>query len=119
MGELMRTARTRLDSQWWLQRAFPPDLNPSLQLPALSAQVPGHVHLDLHRGGVIPDPFYRLHERDVAWVDDSDWTYETTFDLEEETDGDLYLRFLGLDTIAEIRLNGDLLGQTDNMFLPH
>ncbi|HEX8918463.1 MAG TPA: glycoside hydrolase family 2 protein, partial [Chloroflexota bacterium] len=116
---MSKTMATTLDSGWHVRQASPSDFNPSLDLPPLPAQVPGHIHLDLQRAGVIPDPFYRLQERDVAWVDDVDWTYETTFDLKSVTNGDLYLRFLGLDTVAEICLNGRRLATTDNMFIPH
>jgi beta-mannosidase len=85
----------------------------------LPAEVPGHVHLDLLRAGVIPDPFNRLHERTVAWVDESDWVYEKAFYIESPVADLTYLRFNGLDTIAEISLNGELLGSTDNMFIAH
>ena len=81
--------------------------------------MPGHVHLDLMRAGVIPDPFARLHERDVAWVAESDWEYETTFTVDDPVPGHAYLLFHGLDTVAEIALNGEALGQTDNMYVPH
>ena len=87
------------------------------QLPWMPAQVPGSVHLDLMRAGVIPDPFVRLHERDVAWVDQSDWVYETTFTVDAVPTSATFLRFHGLDTIAEISLNGEPLGFTDNMHL--
>ncbi|MBV9278504.1 MAG: glycoside hydrolase family 2 protein, partial [Chloroflexi bacterium] len=114
----MKTTRTRIDTGWQVRAVPSPDMNPALELPPLPAEVPGHVHLDLQRNGVIPDPFYRLQERDVAWVDDADWVYRATFRLDPVPDGDLLLRFLGLDTVAEIRLNGRPLGQTDNMFVP-
>ncbi len=87
------------------------------QLPWLPAEVPGCVHLDLMRAGVIPDPFVRLHERDVAWVDQTDWVYETTFTVDAPPTATTFLRFHGLDTLAEITLNGALLGRTDNMHL--
>ena len=110
---------TQILSQNWHFREIPPDgLSSVSHLPTLPAEVPGSVHLDLMRAGVIPDPFVRLHERDAAWVDDSDWVYETTFAA--ETPGpNMFLRFLGLDTIAEIALNGQPLGTTDNMFIAH
>ena len=79
-------------------------------LPWLPAEVPGCAHLDLMRAGVIPDPFVRLHERDVAWVDQTDWVYETTFTLDSTPLPNTFLRFHGLDTIAEITLNGEPLG---------
>ena len=115
----MQTTRRTLDTGWRVREVPPPDIAIHNQLPWLPAQVPGHVHLDLHRAGVIPDPFARMHERDVAWVDNSDWVYETTFLVEEPVLGNTFLLFHGLDTVAEIALNGETLGQTDNMFIPH
>lgn len=115
----MKTTRTRIDSGWTVRPLPLPDMNPALELPPLPAQVPGQVHLDLHRAGVIPDPFYRLQERDVAWVDDTDWVYETVFHVDEVPDADVLLSFLGLDTIAAIHVNGEQVGAADNMFVPH
>ena len=110
---------TQTLSQSWTVREIPADgLPPVSHLPALPAEVPGCVHLDLMRAGVIPDPFVRLHERDVAWVDDRDWVYETTFSVDAPAPN-MFLRFGGLDTIAEIALNGQSLGTTDNMFIAH
>ena len=39
------------------------------------ATVPGVVHTDLMANGIIDDPFYRLNERGVQWVDKEDWIY--------------------------------------------
>ncbi|MFF7049718.1 glycoside hydrolase family 2 protein [Streptomyces griseorubiginosus] len=80
----------------------------------LPAVVPGCVHTDLLAAGVIPDPFLGLGEREVAWVGRREWTYErdlTPGNGHEQTD----LVFEGLDTVAEIRLDGQLLGRTRNM----
>ena len=89
------------------------------RLPWLPAQVPGGVHLDLMRAGVIPDPLARLYEYGVAWVDEGDWVYETTFSVDGPTPACAYLHFHGLDTLAEIALNGEALGRTEDMFIPH
>ncbi|MGC9538822.1 glycoside hydrolase family 2 protein [Streptomyces sp. UG1] len=84
---------------------------------ALPAAVPGCVHTDLLAAGVIPDPFLGLGETEVAWVGRRDWTYETDLDAAsahaayEQTD----LVFDGLDTVAEISLDGRLLGRVRNM----
>ena len=43
------------------------------------ADVPGVVHTDLMANGIIEDPFYRLNERAVQWIDKEDWIYETEF----------------------------------------
>jgi len=81
----------------------------------LPAAVPGCVHTDLLAAGAIPDPFLGTNETEVAWVGRREWTYET--DLRagggqyEQTD----LVFDGLDTVAEVSLDGRLLGRTRNM----
>ena len=35
----------------------------------MPAQVPGTVHTDLLNLGLIKDPFYRLNEHEIQWVD--------------------------------------------------
>ena len=40
-----------------------------------AATVPGTVHTDLMDNKLIDDPFYRLNERGVQWVDKEDWIY--------------------------------------------
>lgn len=84
-----------------------------------TAIVPGTVHQDLIRHELIPNPFYGTNEQKVQWVENEDWEYKTTFTLTEEQlnrDGAL-LTFEGLDTYADIYLNGALLQKTDNMFV--
>ena len=48
------------------------------------ATVPGVVHTDLIDNNIIEDPFFRLNERGVQWVDKEDWEYKTTFDISDE-----------------------------------
>ena len=115
----MKTTTQTLTDNWRMRELndSPEGVPGHYALPWLPAQVPGCAHLDLMRAGVIPDPFVRLHERDVTWVDQSDWVYETTFTLDNGAQPNTFLRFHGLDTIAEITLNGEPLGATDNMHL--
>lgn len=83
-----------------------------------SAQVPGEVHLDLMRHGVLPDPFFGTNVDRVQWVEAEDWRYYCTVDLPEHLwrSEVLELVFEGLDTYATVRWNGEVLGQADNMF---
>jgi len=115
----LQTIRRELRDGWRFQDVHVPGASPTTRLPWLPAQVPGHVHLDLHRAGVIPDPFYRLSERTVAWVDETDFVYETTFHQDGPAPACAFLVFHGLDTLAEVSLNGEPLGTADNMFIPH
>jgi len=85
----------------------------------LPATVPGTVHTDLMANKRIEDPFYRLNELDVRWVEECDWIYRRTFDLPAEALSASragFLDFDGLDTFATIRLNGRKVGTADNMF---
>ncbi len=84
----------------------------------LPATVPGTVHTDLMANGKIEDPFYRLNEHDVQWIDKEDWEYKCTFTADEKfLDRDVVqLDFTGLDTYAEISLNGEKILSADNMF---
>ena len=107
-------------STGWRVREVPRASTPAHnQLPWLPAQVPGGIHLDLIRAGVIPNPLARLYEHGVAWVDESDWVYEATFTVDGPPPPCAFLHFHGLDTLAEVALNGEVLGQTEDMFIPH
>lgn len=85
----------------------------------LAAEVPGTVHQDLLTHGKLPDPFYGMNEEKIQWVEKEDWLYRTSFVLSEEEMGaeGAFLVFEGLDTYADVFLNGALLLQADNMFV--
>ena len=119
MEPLLNIITQTLSSGWRVREVPHEGTPPHNHLPWLPAQVPGGIHLDLLRAGVIPDPLARLHERGVAWVDESDWVYETTFAVDGPPPACAFLRFHGLDTLAEVALNGEVLGQTEDMFIPH
>ena len=82
------------------------------------AAVPGTVYTDLLRNKLIPNPFFADNENKVQWADTCDWVYKTYFNsdahiLPKEI---IQLEVDGLDTYADIYLNGKLLKQTENMF---
>ncbi|MCY1721728.1 glycoside hydrolase family 2 protein [Prolixibacteraceae bacterium Z1-6] len=84
----------------------------------LPATVPGTVHTDLIDNKKIEDPFYRLNEHNLQWIDKVDWEYKTTFIVDEPTlDRDrVELDFKGLDTCADVMVNDKKVASTDNMF---
>ncbi|WP_439183583.1 beta-mannosidase [Carboxylicivirga taeanensis] len=84
----------------------------------LEASVPGCVHTDLLDHELIKDPFYRLNEHDVQWIDKKDWEYKTTFTIDKATFNkeQIVLNFAGLDTYADVYLNDQLILKADNMF---
>lgn len=81
------------------------------------ATVPGTVHTDLMANEIIDDPYFRLNERAVQWVDKEDWMYESTFtaDASQVADTNQEIVFYGLDTYADVYLNHELLLKADNM----
>ncbi len=84
----------------------------------LTAEVPGTVHQDLLRHGMLPNPFYGKNEERIQWVEEEDWEYKTTFVVTaEQLKRDAAILFFeGLDTYADVYLNGALLFRSDNMF---
>lgn len=86
------------------------------------AEVPGLVHLDLMRAGVIADPLHRFNEKEYRWVTMQDWTYSTSFSLPARALSEakrVLLRFRGLDTVCSVFLNGSNVLNADNMFRQH
>ena len=82
------------------------------------ATVPGVVHTDLMDNKIIEDPFFRLNERGMQWIDKEDWIYQTTFQLTPEMMGreNIDLIFKGLDTYADVYLNEKKILEANNMF---
>ena len=85
----------------------------------IDAQVPGTVFEALHENIIIEDPFYGENEHEMKWVFESNWSYEKEFNLDPEflEHKHILLRFNGLDTIAEVTLNGEIIGSVNNMFV--
>lgn len=83
----------------------------------LEAQVPGSVYSNLLDQKLIPDPYYRENQYEIYDISKDDYTFERDFDIPAEMFGHdrLLLRFDGLDTLAEVFLNGQLLGYVNNM----
>ena len=82
----------------------------------LPASVPGSVHTALMANGIIEDPFYRTNEKDLQWIDKNNWEYRCTFQADQQwLDQDrITLEFQGLDTYADVYLNGKRILQADN-----
>ena len=71
----------------------------------LPASVPGCVHTDLLAAGRIEDPYLDENESKLSWIGRTEWTYSTSF-AHDPGAGRTDLVCAGLDTIAEIELNG-------------
>jgi len=82
------------------------------------AKVPGEVHVDLMANKLIPDPFYRDNEKKLQWIENENWDYKSTFSVLSDVfkKQHVELVFDGLDTYADVYLNGKLILQANNMF---
>ena len=83
------------------------------------AVVPGSVYSDLLRDGTIPDPFYRENELEAFQLLRNDFEYERSFSLtaDDLEHTRLVLRCEGIDTLADVFLNGEKIAYVDNMHI--
>lgn len=84
----------------------------------IRASVPGCVHTDLMSAGLIDDPFYGRNEKSIQWIGEKDWEYRKTFTISEDDllVSNMWVVLEGVDTYADISVNGLPVGTTDNMF---
>lgn len=82
------------------------------------AQVPGTAHTDLLLNKYIQDPFYGANEKDLQWIEEQYWVYQTQFNVtkKELAAQNKELLFYGLDTDAKVYLNDTLVLEANNMF---
>ena len=83
------------------------------------AAVPGNVIGDLHRAGIIQDPYFGCSSLALRKYEFADWEYSTVFSLDRIPGEELRLVFEGIDTVADIFLNDEWIGHTENMFISH
>src|ERR1700761_4832089 len=83
-----------------------------------TATVPGLIHTDLLAHKLMPDPFYRDNESKVQWVSDSEWEYRRMITADQNLlkHKHIDLVFEGLNTLADVSINGKPILHTDNMF---
>lgn len=79
--------------------------------------VPGSAMDTFCREGVLPDPYYGTNEYQVREFFRNDFEIRSTFRLSEEefAKEQVLLIFYGIDTVADIFLNGKKIGHTENM----
>lgn len=85
----------------------------------LKSRVPGNFELDLYHGGLIADPYVGMNARELRRYEFCDWLMTRDFDFHPEAGRRYQLVCEGVDTIAEIRLNGEVLGRCENAFIAH
>jgi beta-mannosidase len=84
----------------------------------IHASAPADTYLALFEAGRIPHPHARENEAACAWVAEREWWWRTRFNSVPAAVGErVMLQFDGLDTYADIWLNGTRIGGSDNMFV--
>lgn len=90
------------------------DIPSDFPVDPVPASVPGVVHTDLLRAGLIADPFDADNETRQQWIGSTNWCYETNFEWKPDGSERYDLVAEGLDTVASIELNGRLVAATRN-----
>ena len=86
----------------------------------VETQVPGDAYIALQEAGVLPDLTVGTNVWGVLKYEQCEWRYSRTFDAPALKPGErAELVFDGVDTRAVYRLNGEIVGRSENMFVPH
>jgi beta-mannosidase len=88
----------------------------------IAADVPGSVHYDLVWAGLLENPYASSEAaRAAEWVAKSDWLYRHRFPFRLPAHDPaglgparVFARFAGIDTFADLWLNGKRIGRTAN-----
>ena len=118
---LANALTTQSLDEGWQFRIAPGDAHAAAHPGAthwLPATVPGSAQTDLMALKLVPDPYWRDDEARIQWVGLSNWQYRKTFDVDAATlaRAHVELVFDGLDTFADVQLNGQKILAADNMF---
>ena len=99
-----------------LPRLLRPDVDLSR---AWDATVPGAVHLDLCKAGLLGEPTLGLNVLAARWVEETMWHYRRTFKVPKlAADERAWLVLEGLDLAAGIYINGHAVARHENAFYP-
>ena len=125
---LMLATLLSLNGEWQLAYFPQPDFSEVRDLkdvpadaPTLAATVPGDAFLELERAKVVPPLFVGTNVWAMRAWENVQWLYRRTFtaptlDARAER---ATLRFDGLDTLADVFLNGERVGTAENMQVAH
>lgn len=102
--------RQPINASWTFRQAGKGDWKP--------ANIPGGVHTALLQNSMIEDPFYRDNEEKLQWIEQEDWEFQCTFEVDAAvlTHKHVEMVFKGLDTYAMVYVNDSLVLEANNMF---
>lgn len=115
--------KIKISGQWQLycfeqyerESVNPGDLDGRSSIPCT---VPGNVELELIKQGILPEDIYM--GQNIRLTEDYEkyeWWYETKITM-PEIKGKAYLYFEGVDTLAQYWLDGEKIGESENMLIP-
>jgi beta-mannosidase len=76
-------------------------------------RIPGDGITALQEAGLIPDPYWGRNEYGLRWIAERDWTIRRIFTLEDDR---AEMELAGLDTVVEVRVNGEEVFAAANAF---
>ena len=119
--------RLSLNGQWVMRKSTNkvPDKEGQNTAECISkgvhGRIPGSVYSFLLGAGLMEDPYYRDRELDALQRMEEDYSFSRVFIVDPSlgifSSAHQCLHFDGIDTLSEVRLNGVLLGRTDNMHI--
>ncbi len=125
MNAFAQGERISLDGEWDL--SFWKQPRPKIECPSkakpektIKAKVPGNVEIDMLAAGLIKDPMIGDNVYALRKYEGYQWLYSRTFvapKLADEARAILNLR--GVDTLADIFINGKKVASTRNMLIAH
>ena len=116
-----------LSGEWTLDYWPEPDdgavrtlpLPDGLETARVRATVPGNCELDLVKAGVLPPLEVGMNTWLLRPYEGYQWLYSRTFEAPVLRAGErLRLRFDAVDTLADVFINGEKIGECDNMLVP-
>ncbi len=97
-----------------------PDELSASSLKSMVATVPGNVEIDLQRDGFIKDPMIGTNVYELRKYETFHWWYVREFNVPGFKKGErAELVFDGIDCIADIWLNNQLIASVENMLVEH
>ncbi|CAH1775715.1 unnamed protein product [Owenia fusiformis] len=85
---------------------------------SINAKVPGSMYTALWENKIIDDPYYRFNDVTTRWAAYDEWTFSRQFEISDAINKQPNIELLcgGLDTIATIMINGQVVGTANNQF---